>query len=176
MLQKSILLGSVLAVSLMTYSFATTGPIETTPVQSNVQVEEEDSITQQLRMLESGIVPTSPEETIELWAKGVKMRNGALQYALFTEDSRVGMKKSMEEFNWVTGASSPWVEGYKIMKLEDGKYQVEFDLATSTGKFGPDQAVLSVVQQGDQWFIQSLGPATEKSAGIWNTPDSINEQ
>lgn len=75
-------------------------------------------------MLESAIVPTSSQETVQLWAKAVKNRNGALQYALFTENTKQGSKASFTHFHWVTGASSPWVETFQITHLpensEDG--------------------------------------------------------
>lgn len=194
MYKKLIALGSALAIGVTAYSAAS---IAQQPANAAAAVEKpaeaaQSTLAEQLKMLESGIVPTSPYETVQTWAKAVKMRNGALQYALFTEQARLGLKTPMESFHWVTGTSSPWVEGFTVTSITEDKadsgqaqaqaqtktlkFQVDFDLVTSTGKFGTDRAIIGVTQKGDQWFIESVAPASEKSVGIWNTPESLNDQ
>jgi hypothetical protein len=181
MMKKSILLATTLALGITSASFASANPSSVNPV---VGTEEEltikSSLQEQLEMLERGIVPTTPEETISTWAKAVKDRNGALQYALFVENSKLGQKKSLEQFHWVTGVSSPWVESYKVISQKENPDKtldvvVEFDLATSAGYAGKDPAKLTLIKKGDQWFIRDLGPYNEQAVGIWNTPESINE-
>lgn len=175
MLKRSIILTAVLALGISTAAWA--GQKETA-VRGNETVK--TSIQEQLERLEDGIIPTEPNDTVQLWAKAVKARNGALQYALFTENIKAGVKQSFEQFHWVTGASSPWVEKFKVTGQEEQKdksilYTVEFKLATSNGKAGIDKAKVSLVQSGEQWLISSIAPADESAIGIWNTPESINE-
>ncbi|MED1725585.1 hypothetical protein ACWKW1_10055 [Brevibacillus parabrevis] len=186
MLKKIIVLGSALAIGVTAYSVVTIvqQPSSAAAVEKPAVVQ--SSVSEQLKMLESGIIPTSAYDTAQTWAKAVKLRNGALQYALLTEQARSGLKAPLENAHWVTGASSPWVEGFTVASITDDsagsgqnqklKYQVDFDLVTSTGKFGTDRAILVVSQQGDQWFVESVAPASDKSVGIWNTPESLNDQ
>ncbi|MFD2446486.1 hypothetical protein ACFSO7_21210 [Bacillus sp. CGMCC 1.16607] len=178
MLKKSMILGVALALGLTTASY--TASSQTNPKTVEVKKEvKKTSMEEQLEMLEKAIVPTNPDDTIATWAKAVKNRNGALQYAMFTQNVKNGIKKSFEQFHWVSGASSPWVDQYTVISKKENKdktlqYVVEFELATSFG-IGKDQAIVTLVKQGEQWFIKSLAPASEKSVGIWNTPESINE-
>ncbi|MED4755032.1 hypothetical protein [Brevibacillus choshinensis] len=173
----------LLAIGLVTCSFTPLSGQPTAALAVEKQSTSQTSQAEQLKLLESAIVPTTAQDTVELWAKAVQMRNGALQYALFTQNAKLGVKAPLESFHWVTGASSPWVEQYRIERLQveneqphEQVFQVEFDLVTSKGTYGTDQAKVTVVQQGHQWFIQGLGPVSEKSVGIWNTPESINEK
>lgn len=177
-MKKSMVLGMVLVLGLTTYSLTPLAEQPSVALAGENQTASATSLQEQLRMLEASIVPQTAEETVQLWAKAVQMRSGALQYALFTEQAKLGAKQSFESFHWVTGASSPWVEGYRIVsgpETAKDKYEVEFELMTSTGKYGTDRAVVGVAKVGNQWFIQSVAPASEKSVGIWNTPESINE-
>lgn len=182
MFKKTLLLGSVLALGFFATPDATAAQQTANPQVLQENSAEHDLMVEQVKMLERAIVPTSPEETVQLWAKAVKNRNGALQYALFTENAKQGSKASFTHFHWVTGASSPWVETFQIKHLsensEDGnpRYQIDFDLYTSTGKAGKDQAVVTVAKMGEQWYVQAIAPASDQAIGIWNTPESINEQ
>ncbi|GED70753.1 hypothetical protein BRE01_44550 [Brevibacillus reuszeri] len=177
-MKKTMVLGMVLVLGLTTYLLT---PLTQKPSVAHAgenQAASASSLQEQLKMLEASIVPQTAEETVQLWAKAVQMRSGALQYALFTEQAKAGAKQSFESFHWATGASSPWVEGYKIVSGPEAakdKYEVDFELMTSTGKYGTDRAIVGVAKIGNQWFIQSVAPASEKSVGIWNTPESINE-
>ncbi|MCM3080562.1 hypothetical protein [Brevibacillus invocatus] len=184
MLKKSLLFGVVLVVGITSYTYTTSFAQQpATSVAVEKSATEEAVLLERLQMLENAIVPTTAEATVDMWAKAVQERNGALQYALLTENAKLGSKRSFESFHWVTGASSPWVENYTITSLpaneeqpQEQRFQVEFELVTSTGKTGKDQAFVGVVKQGQKWLIQSFGPVSEKAVGIWNTPESINEQ
>ena len=178
LLKKSFILAAILVLGITTATYA--GSKEKQANQQEELKTEKTSIQEQLAMLERGIVPTKPDKTIKLWAKAVKERNGALQYALLTEDAKKGTKKSLEQFHWATGASSPWVEEYKVVSKNEQKdesieYVVEFSLATSTGKAGKDSARLILVKKDEQWFIQSIAPANKNAIGIWSTPEAIKE-
>lgn len=184
MKKKSIFLATALSIATLTSTaHAATSNIEAPvhPVMAPASTQEEaqqNKLEERLRMLEQAIVPTTPEETVNTWAKAVQIRNGALQYALGTQDVKESLKMTLEHYHWVTGGSSPWVETYKIVSMEEvnqieKKYIIEFGLVTSTGFFKKDRAVIGVIKQGNQWFISSIAPESEESTGIWNTPESI---
>jgi hypothetical protein len=186
MMKKSLLIATVLGLGISTASLAGT-PQPAEKAAAQVTAIEQNSIQKSIReerleMLERSIVPKTPNATIALFAEAVKSRNGALQYALFSGESRVGLTKSMENSHWVTGVSSPWVETYKILSQKElikhkrMEFIVEFDLATSTGKAGKDAARVTVEKIDDRWYITSLGPYNNNSIGIWNTHESVKEQ
>lgn len=173
---------AVLALSISGTSYAVfANPSEKNEPVANTEINNEKSLAEErLAMLERAIVPASPDETIALWAKAVAERNGAVQYALFNDDVRVGVKGTLESFHWVTGVSSPWVESYKVIGKKENKdktmeYVVEFDLATSTGYAGKDHAAIGLVEKDGKWFISGVGPAEDGTFGVWNTPESVNE-
>ena len=105
----------------------------------------------------------SPDEAAFLWAKGVKGRNGALQYAVMDSNLKKAFNDNMEKErpSWVTGVSSPWVEYFEIVKSEkedDSTYYitVRFDLATSTGSAGSYNTCLLIVKDGKYWVIEKI--------------------
>ncbi|MFS0575706.1 hypothetical protein AB1K83_08730 [Sporosarcina sp. 179-K 3D1 HS] len=181
MLKKTTLLGTVLALGITgaSLSYPVHAQQPTAPLGIAAQ-QEKTTLEERLLRLEEGIIPKNPDETVSLWAKAVKERNGALQYALFDKVAKSSAAATFEQYHWVTGASSPWVETYQVIQRREHEdksleYVVEFDVYTSSGKTGKDQARLSLSKQGDKWVITGLGPAYEESLGIWNTPESINE-
>jgi len=97
---------------------------------------ENELLQQQIYMLQKAVEASTPEQAIETWARAVKTRNGALQYAMIDPDKRSLVLKAMQERNWVTGLSSPWLERYKISKGTKQKngsvlFNVQFDYRTS---------------------------------------------
>lgn len=105
----------------------------------------------------------SPEQSATLWAKGVKERNGALQYAVMDKKLKQKFSSNLDENrpSWVTGGSSPWVTSYqiKVNKVDISTYKAEviFDLATSVGNLGSYPVSLQIVKQGSYWVIQYIG-------------------
>lgn len=90
------------------------------------------------QLLENAFALDTPEEVANNWAKGVMSRNGALQYALLCDDLKKKMLPDFVSFDWVTGASSPWIDHYQIInKVEqkDGtwKFTIKFHYTDSTG-------------------------------------------
>ncbi|PLS15931.1 hypothetical protein CVD28_19505 [Bacillus sp. M6-12] len=147
--------------------------------ETEVQTAAKTSAEEQLALLQRDLVPSNPKETVILWAKAVKNRNGALQYALSTDNTKAILKKPFETYHWVTGVSSPWVEKSKIVDKKkisstEIEYKVQFELATSSGSAGIDSAIVVVEKKDYQWYISRVAPASEKTIGIWNTPESIN--
>ena len=105
----------------------------------------------------------TPDEAALLWSKGVKERNGALQYAVMSDELKKVYKEHLDKNYpaWVTGFSSPWVEKYEIIeskKVSKGEYLVtmKFSLATSTGSAGKYLANLSIINEGQYWMINNV--------------------
>ncbi len=102
-------------------------------------------------------------EAAQLWGKGVQDRNGALQYAVMSDELKKTYKETLDKNNptWVTGVSSPWVEKYAILqstKASKDEYSVvmEFSLATSAGSEGKHLATLSIFRDGRYWVINNV--------------------
>ena len=149
---------------------------EVAPLQENLEM---DSIKQRLDLLEKAITPHEAKSAIELWMKAVATRNGALQYALLSPDTRTGQYKNFTEAGWVTGASSPWVGKYQIeqektMNESHVMYTVRFDLATSTGYAGADRATVSLRKVDQAWYIEKIERNPNSTLGVWNTYQQFN--
>lgn len=100
--------------------------------------------------------PTSAEETVESYAKAIKERKGAIQYALFSDKLREANRAKFEEMNWVTGVSSPWVTGYDIKNTGNGTYDITFHWATSTGKAEDSKVKVKVEKVSDLEYWQII--------------------
>jgi hypothetical protein len=105
----------------------------------------------------------TPEDAALLWGKGVKERNGALQYAVMSDELKKIYKEHLDKNYpaWVTGFSSPWVEKYEIIeakRVSKGEYEVimQFSLATSAGSEGKHLAKLSTYNEGQFWVINNV--------------------
>ncbi|MFJ8236124.1 hypothetical protein ACIQ34_10295 [Ureibacillus sp. NPDC094379] len=183
MFTKSSLLASAITIGLVSSTFASASPLNSPAAEPKVEVQENEEqyspLEERLNMLEYSLVGSAPEETVNRFGEAVKTRNGALQYALFTNEARVGLTQEFQHSHWVTGVSSPWAESYKIISQKEidkktKEFKITFDLYTSTGFAGKDTALLTLEEMNDRWYITSLGPATKKEVGIWNTFLSVN--
>jgi len=120
-----------------------------------------DSLARQIILLQKALAPTTPGEAVEKWARGVKGRNGALQYAVLSSELKKQKLSGYERVGWVTGVSSPWVESLKIsngVKMQDGtwEYEVQFTQVASTGPAGTFVAKVTVKQDGQNWYISQI--------------------
>lgn len=114
-----------------------------------------------VKLLEEALAPKTPEQAVQRWAEGVKTRNGALQFAMFSPEVKEKELSSFEKLGgWITGQSSPWVEGYEISeeisKDQDSfKFEVKFSMATSAGK---SLEINNVIVQNDKdiWYISEI--------------------
>lgn len=102
---------------------------------------EKQNFERRVDLLESALLPKTPEEAADAWARGVKSRNGALQYAVMSPDLQKNDLSDYENLNWVTGTSSPWVDNYEILRKEkqaDDSYvfEIKFNMMSSTGSEG----------------------------------------
>lgn len=85
--------------------------------------------------------PLTQEEAINMYAKGVDERAGFIQYGLMDDQLRTKNYEFFKDLNFVTGTSSPWVDSYKIIQVNDNNYKVEFTLKTSN----PSDELISTV-------------------------------
>lgn len=107
---------------------------------------------------------TSKEQVINIYAKGVKIRSGPLQYSVMCKELKEEFAKTMEEdenYAWVTGASSPWVTDYKIMNIKkesnnEYKATLVFFLETSSGPFKNSKTILTINHKNNKWCITRI--------------------
>lgn len=136
------------------------------------------SLQRQVELLQDWIAPQSANEAVQTWAKAVKMRNGAVQFAVLSQELQEQTKGKFEEQNWVTGLSSPWVDKYSILKkskMDKGieAYTVEFRLATSTGYAGSVKAFLTIENLNGKWLITGIkGEGSNSLEGITVVPSN----
>lgn len=118
-------------------------------------------LQRRIELLQDAVSPGSPEEAAEKWAKGVKDRNGALQYALLSPELKEKRRSDYEGCGWVTGTSSPWVERYEISNTAENKdgawtFLIKFDLASSTGPAGTYVNRVIVTQYEQAYYISQI--------------------
>lgn len=75
--------------------------------------------------------PMTADQAVSFYAEAVKLRNGVAQYSLMDDQLREENYNVFKEMNFVTGTSSPWVDSYELIQLEENLYQVKFTLKTS---------------------------------------------
>ncbi len=103
----------------------------------------------------------SAEDAANLWAKGVKNRNGALQYSVLNTTLKLNMERCLQNTSWVTGVSSPWVEDYKITKVKkvslvSYEITVKFHMVASKQDFGYITSILFINKKEKYWLIYQI--------------------
>lgn len=106
--------------------------------------------------------PMTAEDAVNMYAEAVKMRNGAIQYGLMSDELREEKYDEIKELGFDTGTSSPWVDSYEIENIGDNLYKIVFYLKTSV----PTDLITSTVnvkliQSGDYWRISSIEEMSE---------------
>jgi hypothetical protein len=137
--------------------------------QSQSNNAQNNNDAERISRLEEALAPATPYEAVQMWAKGVKTRNGALQFALYSSELKKQYYDEFSSNNWSTGTSSPWVSGFTIKELQkesNGGYsfEVDFMLATSTGSAGSDEKIVNTGKQGENWVITGI-----------ETPDTVSD-
>ena len=106
---------------------------------------------------------STPEQAVELWAEGLIRRSAALQYTVMTEKLKAEYAGQLDALrsNWVTGMSSPSVQGYAITKANKmGNGHAEIGLSVEVAAaWGPSEfyeAMLWLVHEGEFWRIDRL--------------------
>mgnify|MGYP001319030587 CR=1 FL=1 len=135
----------------------------------------EQDLQQQVDLLQQGLTAETPQEAARTWAKGVKNRNGAVQFAVLSPELKEKTRSHYESIHWVTGVSSPWVDEFHIAKERetgDGswEFEIEFHLKTSTGDAGMEAASLKVAETEGKWYI------TQVLGGTAGVPNSVPDE
>jgi hypothetical protein len=113
-----------------------------------------------ISLLEQALIPDDPITAATSWAEGLKMRNGALQYALLSPELKKEKYDEYADMNWVTGTSSPWVKEYNI--TEKGKeegvvvYQIEYIYTDSTQSISKLYEEITVEKSEIGWQVISI--------------------
>jgi hypothetical protein len=86
------------------------------------------------------------------WGEAVQNRDGKAQYDLMSSELQKRVYEDYQNRNWVTGQSSPWVDGYTV-KPGDNTAVVTYTYMTSTGFAGYYLQTLSFVTENGQLTI-----------------------
>lgn len=154
-LKENVSLGSLQYVSTTKTKYNLT---DTTIVRIFDESNEIDHIDPFYDLISDFTQPTSAIECAKIYAKAVKMRNGAIQYALLSNDLRSQKYDYFKDHIFVTGQSSPWVSSYDIKELKNNSFQVTFYLETSVpnDKITPTISNIKVIEDGFSWRISYL--------------------
>lgn len=106
----------------------------------------------------SVLLPKNKEAAVTLWAEALKRRDGALRYAILTNDLKKQEYAKYSKMNWAIGGSSPWVISYKINeknKVDDAtfEYEIDYTLMDSTKASYDSRENVTVKAFGDNWFV-----------------------
>lgn len=133
---------------------------------STVDIEKYNYVSAKAKLFKDAIDEFGailPEQAAYLWAKGVKNRNGALQYAVLDNRLKEAYSENVEKEHpsWVTGWSSPWVENYDIVKIQKKNpntcsIDVRFDMKSSAGREGSHNAHLLVMKRDSYWVVINI--------------------
>ena len=153
-------IGIVVVVALLTYLL---WGCAKSVASNNAECTAEKAKAELFQMAIDEFGALTPEDAALLWGKGVKERNGALQYAVMSDELKKLYKEHLDKnyTAWVTGFSSPWVEKYDIIeakRVSKGEYEVimQFSLATSAGSEGKHLAKLSVYNENQFWVVNKV--------------------
>lgn len=89
------------------------------------------------------------------WAEAVKNRDGKAQYNLMSQDLQKRVHNDFQERNWVTGQSSPWVDGFTV-KPGDNTATVTYTYMTSDGFAGYYLQTLTFSKGNGQYMISNF--------------------
>lgn len=103
----------------------------------------------------------SPKDVANIWAEGIKTRNGTMQYAVMCPKLKEQFKKEQDENGnpaWVTGVSSPWITEYEIKQIKNispiqKDITIKFEWATSAGAEPDTESTISVIKNNGKWCI-----------------------
>ena len=120
-----------------------------------------DPVQVRIDLLEKAFSAATAKDAVNAWAKGLQDRNGAIQYAYLSKDLRAKYYFVMEDLNWVTGGSSPWMEHFTVTKenkFSDQKvvYDLTFEVTDSSKAKKQEQAKVTAVLVDKNWVISDI--------------------
>lgn len=105
----------------------------------------------------------TPERAADVWMQGLIRRSAAMQYTVMTEKLKKEYAGQLDALrsNWVTGMSSPSVQGYKLtgnFKPDDTHAEISLKIETASASTPPDyyNAKLRIVNEGGFWRIERI--------------------
>jgi len=140
-----------------------------------VALPEAAKLSVQLERLEEALIPSTPKEALDTWAKGVRTRNGALQYAVFAPELRERTKADFESVLWVTGGSSPSMGAFGEVKeelsddYETTRFSFDYQLVASYySGTGSAEVIVRYMKTplGEGWFITSIKMKDPDDTGV----------
>lgn len=105
----------------------------------------------------------TPRQAAQVWAEGLKMRSAAMQYTVMTDKLKQEYAAQLNRLNsnWVTGMSSPSVQGYTVTEIrptDDAHSEIDLSIEVAA-TWSPPQfygAKLWLVREGGFWRIDRL--------------------
>ncbi|MEF9991221.1 MAG: hypothetical protein RRZ84_01920 [Romboutsia sp.] len=171
---------SILAITTILLLFSNTQPLNNNlicnaePISNHDLKDENTQLKYQIESLEGTIKmlkdaldelgATTPNEAMNIWAKGIKTRNGYLQYYVLCDGMKNEFKKELykaQHTSWVTGYSSPWVSSYNIINIEKinsvkYKFTINFNWATSMGPYDSTKVTITTTKIDNKWCISNI--------------------
>lgn len=137
---------------------------ENIPIETQVYINQLEEKNNLFKDALNKFGALSKEEAVDLYAQGVKIRSGALQYSVMCKELKIRFEEEMDKnknYAWVTGTSSPWVSEYKIYEyryLGKDTYSVlvKFILNDAKGAIGKSVVNLEVKKCNNIWCISKI--------------------
>lgn len=107
---------------------------------------------------------TSPEQVIDIWAKGESTRNGVYHYAVACKELKKELIEKLgepEEGYWIIGGSSPWLNKYELIsykKINEDIYEakIKFYWQTSFSPIEITENTLIIGKNKDTWCVKEV--------------------
>ena len=131
--------------------------------KQTAQAEELESRVKLLEQAMAHVGVCSPEDAVDVWVQGLMERSAAMQYAVMSPALKAQYAKALEKTapNWVTGVSSPWVNGYSVFDVSEISpdmrlFSLSITTQTSAGAADSYLAVLALEPDGAFWRIGGI--------------------
>lgn len=92
------------------------------------------------------------------WAQAAQSRDGHAQYNLLDSKLQAEAYDGYVSSDWVTGASSPWVDSYTVKATDTGAV-ITYKWASSTGPDGVSSTALTIVNENSALKIGGMADA-----------------
>ncbi|PUA36980.1 hypothetical protein C8Z91_22855 [Paenibacillus elgii] len=123
--------------------------------------EDADAMKERVALLEEAVAADSPKEAVQTFAKGLKNRNGALQYAVMSKKMREEIGNEYAANRWQTGSSSPWyasITANEGVQNDDGTWLFELHgvLTDSTNQQEDWRFSFKALKENSRWVVEEL--------------------
>lgn len=123
--------------------------------------EDPEALKERVALLEEALAAESPKEAVQTFAKGLKNRNGALQYAMMSKKMREEIGNNYAANRWQTGSSSPWYASITVnegVHNEDGTWLFELHgvLTDSTNQQEDRHFSIKALKENNRWVVEEV--------------------